>query len=118
MAYRLNLPPELSQVHNVFHVSMLRKYRSDPSHVIADQPIEIKDDLSYIKEPVRIIDKRVKQLRTRRILMVKVQWRNHSQEEATWETEEHMKRDYPYLLNKPGNKKILETKFLLRGRVM
>ena len=72
VAYCLALPLELSQVHNVFHINMLRRYRSDPSHVITGQPIEIKDDLSYIEEPVQIVDTRVKQLRTRRIPMVKV----------------------------------------------
>ena len=47
IAYRLDLPPELSKVHNVFHVSMLRKYISDPSHVLRDQPVELKDNLTY-----------------------------------------------------------------------
>ena len=47
VAYRLDLPPELSKVHNVFHVSMLRKYIPDPSHVLRDQPVELKDNLTY-----------------------------------------------------------------------
>ena len=47
LAYRLDLPPELSKVHNVFHVSMLRKYIPDPSHVLIDQPVELKDNLTY-----------------------------------------------------------------------
>ena len=52
VAYRLDLPPELSKVHNVFHVSMLRKYIPDPSHVLRDQPIELKDNLTYKEQPM------------------------------------------------------------------
>ena len=65
VAYHLALPSELSQVHNVFHVSMLRRYRSDPSHVLTNQPVEIHQNLSYIEEPVQILDSRIKQLRNR-----------------------------------------------------
>ena len=82
---------------------MLRRYRSDPSHVIKDSEIEITDSLSYVKEPVKIVDYRVKQLRKREIPMVKVLWKNHGVEEATWETEEKMRRDYPHLFHDSGN---------------
>ena len=119
VAYRLALPPELAQIHDVFHVSMLRRYRSDPSHVITGQPIEVKDNLSYIEEPIQILDTKIKQLRNRRIPMVKVGWWNHSKEEATWETEEYMRTNYPHLFQPPGNKnKNFEDKISLRGRVM
>ncbi|CAN6685551.1 unnamed protein product [Malus baccata var. baccata] len=63
VAYRLELPPELSKVHNVFHVSMLRHYISDPSHVISPQPLEINPDLTYDEEPVTILDWKDKVLR-------------------------------------------------------
>ena len=56
LAYRLALPPELSRIHDVFHVSMLRRYRSDPSHVIKDSQVQISENLSYVEEPVRIVD--------------------------------------------------------------
>ena len=97
LAYKLALPPELSWIDNVFHVSLLQRYISDPSHVIKDSEIEITDNLSYVKKPVKIVDYRVKQLWKREIPMVKVLWKNHSVEEATWETEEKMRRDYPHL---------------------
>ena len=58
VAYRLDLPPELSKVHNVFHVSMLRKYIPDPSHVLRDQPVELKDNLTYKEQPMQIVDRR------------------------------------------------------------
>ena len=52
VAYRLDLPPELSKVHNVLHVSMLRKYIPEPSHVLRDQPVELKDNLTYKEKPM------------------------------------------------------------------
>ena len=57
VAYRLNLPPELSKVHNVFHVSMFRKYIPDPSHVLRDQPVELKENLTYKEQPMQIVDR-------------------------------------------------------------
>ena len=103
LAYKLALPPELARIHNVFHVSMLRRYRLDPSHVIKDSEVKIAENLSYVEEPVSIIDRRVKQLRQRKIPMVTVNWKNHGIEEATWETEEKMRRDYPHLYSNSGN---------------
>ena len=114
VAYRLALPSELSQVHNVFHVSMLRRYRSDPSHVLTNQPVEIHQNLSYIEEPVQILDSRIKQLRNRRIPMVKILWRHHSKEEATWETVEKMKEAYPRLFDTAGKKNFVDE-IILRG---
>ena len=73
-------------MHNVFHVSMLRHYVPDPSHVILPQQLEISPDLTYEEEPVTILDWKDKVLRNKTICMVKVLWRNHSVEEATWET--------------------------------
>ncbi|KAJ8755137.1 hypothetical protein K2173_018935 [Erythroxylum novogranatense] len=104
LAYRLALPSEMSQMHDVFHASMLRRYRSDPTHVIPAQEIEIASDLSYVEEPEQIIESRVKQLRNRVIPLVKVLWKNHSSEEATWETEEHMRSQYPHLFDRTGIK--------------
>ena len=60
LAYKLDLPPELARIHSVFHVSMFRRYRSDPSHVLKDSEVEISENLSYIEEPVTIVDHRVK----------------------------------------------------------
>ncbi|XP_070672102.1 uncharacterized protein [Malus domestica] len=83
VAYRLELPPELSRVHNVFHVSMLRHYVSNHSHVIPPQPLEITSDLSYNEEPMTILDWKDKELRNKTVHLVKVLWRNQSVEEAT-----------------------------------
>ncbi|XP_042067438.1 uncharacterized protein LOC121810772 [Salvia splendens] len=59
LAYRLALLPELEQIHNVFHVSMLRRYQSDPSHVMKGLDIQISENLSYIEEPDNIVDRQV-----------------------------------------------------------
>ncbi|PRQ43373.1 putative nucleotidyltransferase, Ribonuclease H [Rosa chinensis] len=97
VAYRLALPPQLSQVDDVFHVSMLRKYIIDPSHVLPDQPITLTEDLTYEEEPVQILDCREQVLRSKVISLVKVLWRNHLIEEATWEPEDQMRQQYPHL---------------------
>ncbi|XP_068319657.1 uncharacterized protein [Pyrus communis] len=97
VAYRLELPSELSMIHNVFHVSMLRKYVPNPSHIIQLEPLEVNQDVSYVEEPVAILDQQDKVLRNKVISLVKVLWRNHAVEEATWETEDLMRSQYPFL---------------------
>ncbi|KAM2749438.1 hypothetical protein EV2_028332 [Malus domestica] len=97
VAYKLELPPELSKVHDVFHVSMLQHYVSDPSHVIPPQPLEINPDLTYNEEPVTLLDWKDKELRNKTVRLVKVLWRNHSMEEATWEIKDVMREMYPRL---------------------
>lgn len=72
LAYRLALPPELAQIHNVFHVSVLRKYVPDSSHILQTEPVELQKDLTYVVEPVQILNKEVKQLRSKEIPLVKV----------------------------------------------
>ncbi|XP_039040201.1 uncharacterized protein LOC120178425 [Hibiscus syriacus] len=83
IAYQLTLHPEMDKIHNVFHVSMLRKYRLNPSHVITPEEIEIQPDLMYEEEPIRILAHGVKELRNKTIQLVKVLWRNHKVEKAT-----------------------------------
>ncbi|XP_073024282.1 uncharacterized protein [Primulina eburnea] len=96
-AYRLALPPDLDKVNNVFHVSMLRKYVSNPIHVLRHEPLDLMPNLSYHERPVQILDRKVKVLRNKEIEIVKVLWSNHIIEEATWEPEEEMKQRYPEL---------------------
>ena len=87
VAYRLELPSDLDRIHDVFHVSMLRKYIPDPSHVLTKQPLEIQENLTYEEEPVQILDRRKQVLRNKTISLVKVLWRRHTVEEATWKPE-------------------------------
>ncbi|KAK5771821.1 hypothetical protein PVK06_048067 [Gossypium arboreum] len=97
VAYRLALPPELEKIHDVFHVSMLYHYRSDPSHVISPKKVEIQPDMTYGEEPIKILAREVKQLRNKNITLVKLLWHRHGLEEATWEPEEAMRNQYLYL---------------------
>ncbi|KAA3483477.1 DNA/RNA polymerases superfamily protein [Gossypium australe] len=99
VAYRLKLPIDLEKIHNVFHVSMLRRYRSDPSHVITPSEIEIRSDMTYEEEPIRILARETKELRNKKIPLVKVLWNKHGVEEATWEPEDSMRQQYPILFN-------------------
>ncbi|KAM6554167.1 hypothetical protein CsatB_014929 [Cannabis sativa] len=99
VAYRLALPPALSGVHNVFHISMLRKYVSDLTHVLSYDDIELQTELSYDEQPIQIIDRKEKVLRNKTIPLVKVLWRNSKVEEATWELESQMQELYPELFS-------------------
>ena len=83
VAYRLALPPDLEKIHNIFHGSMLRRYRSDPLHIVSPKTIEFRLDLTYEEEPVEILAHRVKELRNKKIPLVNVLWRNYKTEEAT-----------------------------------
>nr|GFD04828.1 hypothetical protein [Tanacetum cinerariifolium] len=95
VSYRLALPPQLSHVHNVFHVSLLRGYKYHPLHVISYLLDQIRADLSYVKEPEVILDRQDRVMRKKTILFVKILWRNHPEREATWETEESIRTSYP-----------------------
>ena len=99
MAFRLALPSDLEKIHNVFHVSILRRYRSDSSHIVSSETIELRPDLTYEEEPVEILAREVKELQNKKILLVKVLWRNHKTEEATWESEETMRQQYLQLFD-------------------
>ncbi|XP_073049513.1 uncharacterized protein [Primulina eburnea] len=96
-AYCLALPPDLDRVHNVFHVSMLKKYISNPSHVLRHEPLDLMPNLTYQEVPIQILDRKVKVLRNKEIGIIKILWRNQLVEEATWEPEEEMKQRYPEL---------------------
>ena len=97
VAYRIALPPLLANLHNVFHVSQLRRYIHDPSHVIAADAVQLKDNLTFEALPKRIEDRRVKQLRGKELPLVKVIWSGATEESATWELESKMKELYPQL---------------------
>ena len=103
LAYKIALPPELSQIHNMFHVSMLRRYRSDPMHVLRESEMEITEKLTYVEEPIEILGREIKKLRRKEIPMVRVKWSHHrTPREATWEVEEHMRSKYPHLFEDSG----------------
>ncbi|XP_038890916.1 uncharacterized protein LOC120080343 [Benincasa hispida] len=74
MAYRLTFPPSLSTVHNIFHVSMLRKYIMNPSHIVDFEPLQLNENLSYEEKPAQIVAREVKVLRNREVPLMKVLW--------------------------------------------
>ncbi|GJV43713.1 putative reverse transcriptase domain-containing protein [Tanacetum coccineum] len=101
VAYRLELPQELSRVHNVFHVCNLKKCLSDDTLVIPLEEIQLDDKLNFVEEPVEIMDREVKQLKRSRIPIVKVRWNARRGPEYTWEREDQFKSKYPHLFANP-----------------
>nr|GEY57556.1 putative reverse transcriptase domain-containing protein [Tanacetum cinerariifolium] len=98
VAYRLRLPEELSYVHNIFHVSNLKKCLADANlHMPLDE-IKIDKTHHFAKEPVEIMDREVRSLKHSKISLVKVRWNSKHGPEFTWEREDHMKSKYPQLL--------------------
>ena len=112
VAYRLALPPKLAKLHNMFHVSMLRRYRFDESHILPVQEIQVQEDLSYDEKLKAILAREVKQLRNKQVPLVKVLWQHHGREEATWEPEATMRAQYLQLFKSGMN---FEDEILLKG---
>jgi hypothetical protein len=100
VAYKLKLPSKMSVIHSVFHVSQLKKCVRLPTEIIAEPELEIEPDLSYQEYPSKILDCKERSTRAKSIKMFKVQWSNHSEEEATWETEEFLRSNFPDCLPK------------------
>ncbi|WVZ70289.1 hypothetical protein U9M48_018966 [Paspalum notatum var. saurae] len=103
VAYRLELPPHLAAVHDVFHVSQLKKCLRVPEEVIDSSQIQIEPDLTYEVKPIKILDQKQRSTRRRTINIYKVQWSNNSKEEATWEQEEFLQTKYPGFLPSTSN---------------
>ncbi|GJT06083.1 putative reverse transcriptase domain-containing protein [Tanacetum coccineum] len=100
VAYKLELPQELSRVYNTFHVSNLKKCYVDEPLVVTLDGLHIDDKLHFVKEPVEIIDHEVKRLKQSRIPIIKVQWNSRRGREFTWEREEQFRKKYPHLFTK------------------
>jgi hypothetical protein len=97
LAYKVALPTDLVGTNDVFRMSMLRKYIVDPDAIVEYKPLGIQEGLTYVEEPVKIVDKKEQVLCTKMIPIVKVLWRNHSVEEASWEAKQDMRSRYPHL---------------------
>ena len=111
VAYRVDLPPNLSNLHDVFHVSQLWRYISDSSHVIHMDDVQVRDNLMVETMPVRITDHEIKTLRGKEIVLVKVVWLGATRESMTWELESKMRDSYPELFE-PGILLFSRTKIL------
>jgi hypothetical protein len=92
-AYRLELPESMSDIHNVFHVSQLRKCLQVPENHIEEETIQIQKDLQYREKPVKILDSAVWKTRNSEVRLCKVQWSREGEEEATWESEYSLRRE-------------------------
>ena len=102
VAYRLALPPSMLGVHEVFHISMLRKYTPDPTHVVDWGQIEVETNETFEAGPVCIVDSRDQVLRSKTVRLVRVLWRHYGVEESTWEREDRMRATYPFLFRDEG----------------
>ncbi|WVZ75810.1 hypothetical protein U9M48_023841, partial [Paspalum notatum var. saurae] len=103
VAYRLELPPRLAAVHDIFHVSQLKKCLRVPEEEIDTSQVEIEPDLTYEARPVKVLDRKQRSTRRSTVTMYKVQWSEHTEEEATWETEEYLRTKYPGFLPSTSN---------------
>ena len=97
LAYKLELPPHLAGVHDVFHVSQLRKCLKVPEQQVSPDALDIQDTLEYLEYPVKILAGDVKATRRTKTNYCKVQWSNHTEREATWEREDDLRKEFPYL---------------------
>ncbi|GJZ13533.1 putative reverse transcriptase domain-containing protein [Tanacetum coccineum] len=97
VAYRLELPQELSRVHHTFHVSNLKKCYTDKPLIMPLEGIHVDDKLQFMEEPVEIMEREIKRLKRSRIPLVKVRWNSRRGPEFTWEREDSFKQKYPQL---------------------
>ena len=102
VAYRLALPPNMSGVHEVFHVSMLWRYTPDPAHGVDWGEIELDIDGTFEEGPVCIMDNRDQILRRKTMRLVRVLWQHRGVEKSTWEREDTMRATYPFLFRDEG----------------
>jgi hypothetical protein len=97
VAYQLELPPQLSDVHDVFHVSQLMNCLRVPEEQLSMEDLDLGGDLTYNKRPIKILDTTEQVTHSKIIKMCKVQWSLQAEDEATWEHEEELRADYPEL---------------------
>ena len=102
VTYRLALPPNMSGVHEVFHVFMLRKYTPDPAHVVDWGQIVVDRDETFEEGPMCILDSRDQVLRHKTVRLVLVLWRHYGVVESAWEREDTMRATYPFLFRDEG----------------
>jgi hypothetical protein len=102
VAYQLELPSQLSDVHDVFHVSQLRKCLRVPKEQMPLEELTLGKDLTYQEYPIKFLDTSEKVTRNNRYMMCKVQWSNHTEEEATWEKEDQLKAEFSEIFSNPS----------------
>ena len=98
----MELLPQLADVYDIFHVSQLKKCLRVPEEQMPREEVEVGEDLTYLEGPIRILETSERVTRNRKIRICKVQWRHHSNEEATWEREPDLKTEFPHLFSDPS----------------
>jgi hypothetical protein len=94
MAYKLDLPPFLAGVHDIFHMLQLKKCLKAPVDVVLPEVTSLEANLSYPEHPIKILDQKDRVTRCKTIKFFKIQWSNHSKEEATWESEDFLRSQH------------------------
>jgi hypothetical protein len=108
VAYRIQLPERFSAVHNVFHLTQLKKGMHVPKNeMITEANAWIEPDFSLIEHPLRVLDRKERKTRRQTVRMYKIQWSHHTEEEATWETEEYLNTKYPSFLQSRNRESLL-----------
>jgi hypothetical protein len=102
MAYQLELPDTLTDVHNVFHVSQLKKCLRVPEESLPMEELNVQGDLTYTEYPIKILGTLTRVIRSKVIKMCKVQWSHHGEDGATWGREEELRIDFPHLFPSPS----------------
>jgi hypothetical protein len=97
VAYQLELPNDLDDVHDVFHVSQLKKSLRVPEEQLPMEELSVQDDLTYTEYPIKILDTLTRVTMSKVIKICKVQWSHHGEDEATWEREEELRIEFPHL---------------------
>jgi hypothetical protein len=95
VAYKLDLPPSLARVHDIYHMSQLKKCLKAPMDIMLPEVTLLKADLSYLEHPIKVLDQKDCATRCKIIKFFKIQWGNHSEEEATWESEDFLHSHHP-----------------------
>jgi hypothetical protein len=114
VAYRIQLPERFSAIHNVFHVTQLKKGMPVPENeVIIEANAWIESDFLLIEHPLRVLDRKERKTRRQTVRMYKIQWSHHTEEEATWETEEYLNTKYPGFLQSQNHEFLLPILFFL-----
>jgi hypothetical protein len=98
VAYPLQLPKTLSAIHNVFHVSQLKKCLRVPNRTIDIMDVTLEPDLTYSEHPIRVLDQKDRVTRRRVLKFYKIQWNQHTEDEATWETQDFLEKNFPAFL--------------------
>jgi hypothetical protein len=95
VAYRIHLTSQLAAIHDIFHISQLKKCIKVPTEIVETHAIEIEPDLSYTEQPIQILDTKERVTRRKKIKMYNILWDHHTEEEATWKTEFYLQRNFP-----------------------